>query len=78
LGNFVSVFEPIIFASGTAILSWPAQSGKTYRVQFKSELGSETWLDLSGDITATSSIATKADKTAVGVRQRFYRIVQVP
>src|SRR5262249_57745263 len=56
-------------------LSWLAQRGVSYRAQYKTNLNLATpWMDLSGDISATSGIANKADSTPVGAAQRFYRV----
>ena len=71
-------FIDSINASGDRVtLVWRAIAGRTYRVQFKSDLGMGDWTDLAGDITATAAIAMKEDICPLDA-QRFYRVVVVP
>ncbi|HTL17705.1 MAG TPA: MBG domain-containing protein, partial [Patescibacteria group bacterium] len=58
------------------LLSWTAVSNVTYRVQYKSDLNSTFWIDLPGDVVATSSTASRTDTRAAG--NRFYRIRVLP
>ncbi|HWY74577.1 MAG TPA: putative Ig domain-containing protein, partial [Verrucomicrobiae bacterium] len=64
------------FSSAHIALAWSAISGQTYRVQYKTNLLS-AWNNLSGDVTATSALASKTDPGATG-GQRFYRILVLP
>jgi len=57
-------------------ISWNAVVGRTYRVQFKSDLGQLTWSDLAGDVTSTGAKAEKTDTTSA--TQRSYRVVLLP
>ncbi|HKX61750.1 MAG TPA: lamin tail domain-containing protein, partial [Verrucomicrobiae bacterium] len=57
-------------------LIWTAEPGRSYRVQFKGELGAAEWTDLPGTVTATGMTASRTD--AVTGAQRFYRVVLVP
>ncbi len=62
--------------SGTRIvLSWQANPGKTYQVEFKRTLSDAAWLPLGNAVVAAgSSLSFTAD---IGTDpQRFYRIVQ--
>lgn len=54
------------------------ETGKTYRVQLKTDLTDSVWTDLSGDVTAVGSTASKDDDTASGALRRFYRVLLVP
>jgi hypothetical protein len=58
-------------------LTWSAVAGKTYRVQFKNDVGEANWSDVPGDVTASGALASKADDAIAGRAQRFYRIVQL-
>ena len=58
-------------------LSWNTVAGRTYRVQYKSDLSEPSWTDLSGDIASDATTATKVDGSSNGVRQRYYRIMIV-
>jgi len=60
-------------AAGTAALTWPATSGKIYRVQYKNSLADADWTDLKPDVLATGSTAS-LDIPKDGP-QRFYRII---
>jgi hypothetical protein len=60
-------------AVGDARLTWPATSGKIYRVQYKNSLADAEWTDLKPDVLATGSTAS-LDVPKDGP-QRFYRII---
>ena len=77
-GKMISTFEPITVRSGIVNLSWMAQAGKTYRVQFSPDLNSASWTDLSGDVTANAGIVFKTDSSIGNVSRRFYRIAELP
>jgi hypothetical protein len=68
-----------LFPSGGAGLdiAWRAQDGVKYRVQWKDDIGDPEWKDLSGEIVAAGATASWTDSGALGVRRRFYRVVQV-
>ncbi|MBI3851720.1 MAG: hypothetical protein HY298_15810 [Verrucomicrobia bacterium] len=74
------VTRPLVSISRTndsVTLTWTAIAGKTYRVQYKTNLDDLTWNDLSGDVTAISDTATKLDIIDPET-QRFYRVSLVP
>ena len=79
--SIIVVSRPVIYSTivtdVTVTLAWSAIAGQTYRVQYASDLGTTAWADLSGDVTATGSSATKDDSTGID-SQRFYRILLVP
>jgi len=56
-------------------LSWNTVAGRTYRVEYKSDLSEPSWTELPGDITADGTTATKVDGSIIVTRQRYYRIV---
>ncbi len=68
-----------LFPSGGAGLdiAWRAQDGVKYRVQWKDDTGDPEWKDLSGEIIAAGTTAAWTDSGALGVRRRFYRVIQV-
>jgi hypothetical protein len=59
-------------SNGTFTLSWLSIQNVTYRVQFKNSLTDPTWMDLSGDVTATGATASKTD--VPDQPAKFYRI----
>jgi hypothetical protein len=66
-----------IQSSGATItLRWTSLSGKVYRVEYKNSLSDPNWTNLSGDVTATSSLTTWSDTTA-STPGRFYRVFSV-
>jgi len=54
-------------------ITWPAQPGETYHVQFKDSLGDANWQQVSGVISFTGEQAQLTD-LAPSNGQRFYRI----
>ena len=59
---------------GTVTLSWTAQVGKHYRVQFKNALNEPVWQDLGDEVTTTGTSATAQDKGSSATRERYYRL----
>jgi hypothetical protein len=59
---------------GRPVLVWTAVPGRTYRVEYKDDLGQGAWSNL-GSVTASGSEATVVDTTSAGVQKRFYRLV---
>lgn len=55
-------------------LAWPASPGKSYRVEFKTNLTDPVWQPLSGPISIMGGQASFNDGTAGG-SSRFYRVV---
>ncbi len=60
------------------LINWKAIPGKTYAIQFKSNLNATAWENLAGTIKADSITASKSDDTINGSEQRFYRVLLVP
>jgi hypothetical protein len=55
-------------------LSWPAVTGKAYRVQFLDDLSGSNWQDAGGSVTVVGERAYFSDP-APPAAQRFYRIL---
>ncbi len=55
-------------------LTWLSGSNYVYRLQYKANLTDATWLNVSGDVSATTNTATKTDGTLGNAAQRFYRV----
>jgi len=78
--NVIVASRPVIesiVAGANVTITWSAMAGKTYRVQFTSDLGKAAWSDLAGDITASGSTAMKTDVMNSNA-QRYYRVVLLP
>jgi hypothetical protein len=76
--TIVAVPQPVIVSivatNGIASIKWTSVTNGDYRVQYRSSLSSGTWSNISPDVTATGLVATQTE-SAIGVPQRFYRIV---
>ena len=64
--------------SASTMVVWNAVPGRSYRVQFKDNLGAPSWTQLSGIVTATGPTAAKLDASANISPRRFYRVVIAP
>ncbi|HWI56601.1 MAG TPA: immunoglobulin domain-containing protein, partial [Bacillota bacterium] len=60
---------------GQVTLTWSAESGATYRVQYKDQLDQAGWADLASEVVATGSTTSFTDTP--GSTPRFYRILVV-
>jgi hypothetical protein len=65
-------------AEGAATVTWAALPGRTYRLQVKTHSNDARWTDLNGDVTASTTHASKIDSTVGAGSQRFYRVVELP
>jgi hypothetical protein len=79
--NSVSVFYAQMIPAGTfspnPAISWPLASGKSYQVQFKTNLTDPVWLNLPGIAAFIGATGYFGDPSpAPG--QRFYRVVLTP
>ena len=74
---FTADIESPAFGSGDFTIRWTATSGETYRVCCHHDLMGGAWSNLAGDVTATSSVASKVDDDVAGVSQRMYRIIRL-
>ena len=64
-----------VTAGGDFQISWSAEKGKQYRLQYRDQLGDGTWIDLpiveaNGPIASTTTLPAN-------LPQRFYRIVRL-
>ncbi len=74
--NTPPMITMIQIASGQVTLVWTSIPSKTYRVQYKANL-TDSWSDLSGDVTAGDFTASKTDSTGLTTR-RFYHVLVLP
>jgi hypothetical protein len=59
-------------AQGTVTLTWPATVGRTYQVEYSTNLFA--WFTSPTQVTATNSTASWTD--TLGLSQRFYQVYQ--
>ncbi len=58
-------------------ITWRAQEGKSYRLQYKDDLGELAWKDLSEEIVASGRTCSGSDRRAGEASRRFYRVKQL-
>jgi hypothetical protein len=59
--------------AGLVTIQWSSFAGKTYRLEYKSELSSGSWLPLGGNVLATGSVSSATDNVG-GNTRRFYQV----
>jgi hypothetical protein len=79
--NYASVFYVQLVSTGifnsNPTLTWPLAAGKSYQVQYKTNLSDPVWLNLPGDVTFIGATGYLNDPLPSS-GQRFYRIVLSP
>jgi len=63
----------IVASNGSVTLGWQSISGRTYRVEYKTNLTDPSWTALPPNITATGSSTSRTDPA--GAARKFYRLV---
>jgi len=63
-------------SSETKVL-WSAIPGKTYQVQYKTNLNDSGWANLSGPLTTASSTGVATDNQTSTIAGRYYRVLLV-
>jgi hypothetical protein len=59
--------------AGVVTIQWSSFAGKTYRVEYKSDLSSGAWQPLGGNVLATGPISSATDNVG-GNTRRFYQV----
>ena len=59
--------------NGDLLITWSAEAGKTYRLQFKDDLAAPAWTQHGGDLSFPGSSAAVVIPTT-GLTNRFYRV----
>jgi len=65
----------ITVTPGLVTLGWSAELGRNYRIEYKDDLSSNTWLPLNDPIPATTNNMS-FDDTVPSDTHRFYRILR--
>jgi Tol biopolymer transport system component len=79
--NINSYFRVLTIApagGGAKLLFWSGNPDRSYRAEFKDDLGAASWTALTGTISWNSSTASITDPGAGGATNRFYRVVRLP
>jgi hypothetical protein len=65
----------LIMTNGQVLLTWTAPAGKTYQLQYTTNLNQTNWISLGSTITASNTVMSATN--AIGSdKQRFYRVQQ--
>ncbi|MBI5383955.1 MAG: PQQ-dependent sugar dehydrogenase [Verrucomicrobia bacterium] len=82
--KLVSVPEPVTItgvsrtpAGDAVVFTWNAVPGRSYQVQFTTDLNQANWSDLGGVLTATDTALSASDLISPN-SQRLYRVVSLP
>jgi hypothetical protein len=67
-----SVVLRIAASGGNANISFYAQSGYTYQIQYKTNLTDAAWIDLGSPVAGNNT--TNVTPDTIGQSHRFYRI----
>ena len=71
------VIQTVMQVAGTLTFSWSAVPGRTYQVQYTTDLSQTNWTNL-GDTNLAASTTMSASDTAGPDPQRFYRVALLP
>jgi Tol biopolymer transport system component len=75
--GFFAQLNPGSIFNSTPTISWPLAAGKSYQVQYKTNLTDAVWLNLPGDVTFIGATGYFND-VLPSPGQRFYRVVVSP
>jgi hypothetical protein len=75
-GQFGPAFQAMGRTGNTLTLRWTAIAGRTYLLQYKTNLAQANWNNLT--TTVATNITVSASDTTAADRQRFYRVVLLP
>jgi RHS repeat-associated protein len=70
-------FQSVARSDSTITLDWTAIAGRTYQLQFKTNLTQSSWNNSGSPTTATNSTAAASDAIGQDL-ERFYRVVLLP
>jgi uncharacterized repeat protein (TIGR03803 family) len=70
-------FKALTLTNRTLNLTWSAEAGSKYQLQYNSDLSSGNWINLGSPVTATGATFSATDPLANNPR-RFYRVVLLP
>jgi hypothetical protein len=71
------VFQTAASANGQISFTWSGVAGRTYQVQYTTNLAQGTWQDLGSPIPGINGILTTSDPIGSS-GQRFYRVALLP
>jgi hypothetical protein len=72
--NSVFRLSAAVTANSTVTLTWPAVSGKSYQIQYKTNLNDPVWLTAPGNVSVTGSQGSYLAPAAPP--SSFYRVFE--
>jgi dipeptidyl aminopeptidase/acylaminoacyl peptidase len=75
---FTAQFFPAGIFNSNPTLTWPLAAGKTYQVQFTTNLTDAVWQNLPDRVVFTGGTGYASDPASAAAGQRFYRILSNP
>jgi hypothetical protein len=79
--NSNSVFRVLTVTpvgGGSTQVIWTGNPSRTYRVEFKDDVGATNWTTVAGTLSWNGSAASIADTSATNSGHRYYRAVRLP
>jgi len=73
----VPQFQKMTASNGAVSFTWIAQAGRTYQVQFSTNLAQNQWFNLGPALATTNSPVAGADAASTSTA-RFYRVELLP
>jgi len=73
----VPTITSVEIANGMATVTWTAEPGTVYALQYKTNIHDPNWINVPGNVTGSGNTASKNDVVGV-TKQRVYRIVILP
>jgi hypothetical protein len=61
-------------ANGSIVLTWRAEPGRSYQLQYKSSFSDPVWHDLGSVVPAMAESATAVAEGGSAIPERFYRV----
>ena len=71
------LFNQVSSSNGSVALSWAAQPGLAYQLQYTTNLTTPSWVNIGSPITATNGVIGAADALPAD-SQRFYQLLLLP
>jgi uncharacterized repeat protein (TIGR03803 family) len=75
--TIVPEFQAVTLTNSTLSLTWTAEAGRRYQLQYNSDLSSSNWTNLTNAVTAAGATLSTTDSVTNAPR-RFYRLVLLP
>lgn len=76
--NFGPVLQTVTQFAGTFTFTWSTVTGRTYQVQYSTDLLQTDWSNLGSPAVATNTTMSASDTIASGPAQRWYRVALLP